>query len=353
MNLLEAAARCYAVQVLILVTLSNLIPGQTAAQVISEFLAQNNGLLLDEDGDSPDWIEIQNPTSKSVNLLNWSLTDTATNLTKWTFPNTNLAAGAYLVIFASGKDRLVPGEPLHTNFKLDADGEYLALVAPGGTNVVSAFAPVYPPQLANVSYGLRQLAGAVPLLSTAAPARVLVPTDGSLGTNWVAPGFDDSAWTRGSNGVGYETSPADYAQLITTDVLSPMATNNTCYVRLPFLVEKPAAYAEWRLLVQYDDGFIAYLNGQEIARRNAPDSAIWNSAATANHPDAEAVVPEEFSLTPVEDLIVAGTNMLAIHGLNISTSSSDFLIRAEIDAQPLTIRWLREETGLVMSVADK
>src|SRR5690349_2735695 len=88
------------------------------AQVISEFLARNNGLIFDEDGDSPDWIEIHNPTAQPVPLLNWALTDSPTNLTKWRFPATNLASGGYLLVYASGKDRVLAGQPLHTNFKL-------------------------------------------------------------------------------------------------------------------------------------------------------------------------------------------------------------------------------------------
>lgn len=335
MNSDRVSAGRNAALLVVVILLSSLNLGLLQAQVISEFLAQNNGLLLDEEGDSPDWIEIQNPTPQSINLLDWTLTDSVTNLAKWTFPSTNLAPGARLVIFASGKDKRSPGANLHTNFKLDTDGEYLALVAPGGTNVVSAFAPVYPPQLANVSYGISQLAGAVAVVSGSVPARVLVPANGSLGTSWSSPSFDDSTWTAGFNGVGYETSPAEYATLIETSVRQGMANNNSCYIRIPFVVANPADFTQWRLLMQYDDGFVAYLNGQEVARRNAPDTLAWNSAATANHPDSDAVVPEEFSLQAMEGLIIAGTNILAIQGLNTGTSSSDFLIRAEIDAQPL------------------
>ena len=63
-----------------------------AALVISEFLAENDGGLHDSDGDSPDWIELHNLSTNAVNLAGWRLTDTATNLSRWTFPATNLAA---------------------------------------------------------------------------------------------------------------------------------------------------------------------------------------------------------------------------------------------------------------------
>src|SRR5512145_1160970 len=73
----------------------------TAALLISEFVAQNDGGLRDADGDSPDWIEIQNDSVTPVSLAGWHLTDSPTNLVKWTFPATNLPAGGFLVVFAS------------------------------------------------------------------------------------------------------------------------------------------------------------------------------------------------------------------------------------------------------------
>ena len=87
-----------------------------------------------------------------INLAGWHLTDDAADLDKWTLPATNIPAGGYLVVFASGKDRAVAGQELHTNFSLEQNGEYLALVMPDGTTVADAFDP-FPEQLANISYG--------------------------------------------------------------------------------------------------------------------------------------------------------------------------------------------------------
>src|SRR5436305_13225290 len=81
---------------------------------ITEFMASNTKTLQDEDHTYPDWIEIFNAGTQPVNLLGWSLTDRADNLTKWRFPATNIAAGAFMVIFADGKNRVTPGAPLHT-----------------------------------------------------------------------------------------------------------------------------------------------------------------------------------------------------------------------------------------------
>ena len=123
----------------------------SAAPVISEFMASNETTLADEDGDFPDWIEIFNPDDESVDLGGYFLSDDALTLNRWIFPATTLGAGEWLVVFASGKDRDV-GE-LHTDFKLAAGGEYLALVATDGVTVVSDFGEAYPPQFEDGSFG--------------------------------------------------------------------------------------------------------------------------------------------------------------------------------------------------------
>src|SRR4029077_19407807 len=98
-----------AVFFLVLLCVVSLQPRAPAAVLITEFLAHNDGLLQDEDLESPDWIEIYNGGGAPVNLGGWHLTDEPGNLTKWTFPATNLAAGARLVVFASGKNRAMAG----------------------------------------------------------------------------------------------------------------------------------------------------------------------------------------------------------------------------------------------------
>src|SRR5690349_10866599 len=99
-------------------------PFTRAAVVISEFLAENDGGLIDQDGDTPDWIELFNDSAVAVSLDGWRLTDNATNLAKWTFPATNIPANSFLIVFASGKDRATNGAQLHTNFQLDNNGGY-------------------------------------------------------------------------------------------------------------------------------------------------------------------------------------------------------------------------------------
>jgi hypothetical protein len=120
--------------------------------IISEFMADNGTGIRDEDGNRSDWIEILNLGPLEASLEGWFLTDDADNLTQWRFPNIVLQANEYLLVWASDKNRTNPAAPLHTNFRLASDGEYLALVD-SQTNVVSAFEPVYPVQRSDISYG--------------------------------------------------------------------------------------------------------------------------------------------------------------------------------------------------------
>lgn len=119
--------------------------------VISELMAAKNESLADGDGDFEDWIEIQNRSDQNVSLAGWALCNKIEERHPWFFPEKELKAGECVIVFASGKDR--KGDELHCDFKLDKQGEYLALTDPQG-KVVSEFNP-YPVQEDNASYGLR------------------------------------------------------------------------------------------------------------------------------------------------------------------------------------------------------
>jgi len=101
-----------------------------ATPLITEFLAINDTPVYPANPDSDwDWIEIYNPTTETVNLEGWHLTDNRDDLTKWTFPaGTSLDPDAYRIVFASGLEAGDPAHPndLHADFKLSGDDpEYL------------------------------------------------------------------------------------------------------------------------------------------------------------------------------------------------------------------------------------
>ncbi len=123
---------------------------QSSALRINEFCANNYSILQDEDGESSDWIELFNSGDNDISLKGWSITDRKELTNNWTFPDITIRAKAYMLVFASGKNRKEAGNQLHTNFKLNASGEYLALINPG-KQLVSEFEN-YPPQSNDVSY---------------------------------------------------------------------------------------------------------------------------------------------------------------------------------------------------------
>lgn len=169
-----------------------------------------------------------------------------------------------------------------------------------------------------------------------ADKRVFVPIR-SIGNLWMnSATFNDRAWqfcTGGPGGVGYERS-SGYGHLITLNVEGQMyGRHTTCYIRIPFtLVGDLDEFNSLILKIRYDDGFVAYLNGVEIARRNFNGTPSWNSSADASRSDSAAVQFENIDISSFMAHLLQGGNLLAIHGLNASTSSSDFLISAELVA---------------------
>jgi len=310
-----------------------------AAQVvIREFMASNDRTITNSLGDRADWIELQNVSPSTVDLSGWHLTDASNHVARWTFPaGTTLASGAFRLVWASGLGVATNGE-LHASFKLDADGEHLALLRPDGTTE-HAYAPVFPPQKKDVSYGLMSIGSLgtnVVIVDSISPCRALVPTNGAVDGTWTARAFADAAWTNGLTGAGYDrnATPVDYRDFIDLDLGSNLYGRATSlYVRIPFVVDDPALLTRLILRMRYDDGFVAHLNGTEVARANAPASPVWSSTATATHSDAEAILFEDFAVSNVPSaLLVAGTNMLAIHGLNALSTSSDMLLQAQLAA---------------------
>ncbi len=451
------------------------------AVVITEFLAENRDGLLDEDGDSSDWIEVQNQGAVTVNLDGWHLSDDSEELRKWGFPPTELLPGEYLLVFASGKDRATAGSQLHTNFRLDKGGEFLGLVEPGGVEPIHAYAPAYPPQRTGISYGFSQRAAQVNYVSSGSPARFTVPVDGRTGPEWRLAGFDDSGWLEAETGVGFATGdappppmrienvalggrasqssegwggtpergidgnpdgdwgagttfhtnqidgapswwevdllgvytidsirlwnrmdccrerftnfnvqlldsdrnvafetgprngnseetfffsgigasgrfvrismPGVYLHLaevqvfgevfdedlafqrqVSTDVAGEMLGRNaSAYLRIPFELGDPGLLDTLTLRMKYDDGFVAWLNGTEVAYSNAPEALSWDSRATRENPSEEVLQFEGFNVSAWRDALQPGANLLAIQGLNLAPGDEDFLLLPELE----------------------
>ena len=135
--------------------------------VITEFMASNGSTLLDGDGAFSDWIEIKNDGLTSVDLSDDFLPTRPAIFERWAFPARSIAPGAYFVVFASAPldadgiaidDYVDAGGHLHTNFGLGAEGEFLAITyedpVAHSISIVHNFAPSFPAQRGDISYGL-------------------------------------------------------------------------------------------------------------------------------------------------------------------------------------------------------
>ncbi len=142
-------------------------------------------------------------------------------------------------------------------------------------------------------------------------------------STWNTVGFDDTTWFLGPSGFGY--GDGDDA----TD-LSDMSTTPTylsVYVRREFTIPDLGSIAGVTLTIDYDDGFIAYVNGAEVARSASMSAAgappAYNATATSHEAVAGGGGPAE-TITITTAQLVQGTNVVAIEGHNQATTSSDF-----------------------------
>ncbi|MCC5937527.1 MAG: CotH kinase family protein [Lunatimonas sp.] len=113
-------------------------------------MAVNSSVIADEDGDYSDWIELFNYGSEEIDLTGFGLSDNASSPFKWTFPATIVQPKSYMLVWASGKDKIQPGEPLHAGFSINSAGEDILLTDSQGQLIDLIPAVAIP---ANLSYG--------------------------------------------------------------------------------------------------------------------------------------------------------------------------------------------------------
>ena len=201
-----------ALGIVLLLGLGQILAGPTqpvtgAGQVIISEMGAAGGGPLDEMGAAPDWIELHNRGLTPVNLADWTLTDDLGQPDKWTFREVTLDAGAYLVVFASGRNqrRLDADHPfLHTNFRLNADGGQLALYPPTTRRFMDATVYDYPAQVPGVSYGVMTVDGRA-VLRYLEPPTPGAASDASVSWAGVLPPVSFSA------AHGYYDAPVDVA----------------------------------------------------------------------------------------------------------------------------------------------
>jgi hypothetical protein len=177
----------------------------------------------------------------------------------------------------------------------------------------------------------------VPEVST---KRAIMPVDNSLANTWFGINFDDSSWAEGELGAGYDSTNGRYIEIIDPNFNFSDQTDSskaeTIYMRMDFEIDDPSLFDTLILRVRYDDGFVAYLNGTEVVRNRAggsPGTPLrYDATASSSHTDSQAEVFQSFLISEKANLLKKGNNVLAIHGLNVSAGSSDFLIDAALIA---------------------
>jgi hypothetical protein len=242
----------------------------TAQTVSINEVVSSNSVYLDEDGDTPDWLEIHNFGTQDVSINGWSLSDDVNDLIKWTFPNITLTPNQYMLLWASSKDRTT------------------------------------------LSYSRT-------LVNQGDEFKYLIPTS-EPNSNWKSLSFDDSNWSSGPSGFGY--ADGDDATTI------PNGTQSI-YLRKIFAISNISTISSLILDMDYDDAFVAYINGNEVARANINGTPpAYNSGTITDH-EAQIYTegkPERFLISDFSSFLNEGENILTIQAHNISPGSSDFTI---------------------------
>ena len=242
----------------------------TAQTVSINEVVSSNSVYVDEDGDTPDWLELHNYGSEDVSINGWSLSDDVDELDMWTFPDIMLAPDEYLLVWASKKDR------------------------------------------SELSYSRT-------LINQGDTFQYLIPTSEPSST-WTAIDFDDSAWSQGASGFGY--SDGDDNTII------PFGTQSV-YLRKNFTINGLDDITSVILDMDYDDAFVAYINGIEVARANINGvPPAYDSGSIQDH-EAQMYsggTPDRFLVTDYSSILQEGENILTIQAHNVSESSSDFTI---------------------------
>lgn len=117
---------------------------------ITEIMSRNQTGITDSDGEYSDWIELYNASSGRVSLKGYYLSDNETKAQRFELPAYTMEPGSYLVIFASGKNKMEDSE-IHTNFSISSKGETITLLKPDGSYASRVAVPEASP---DISYGM-------------------------------------------------------------------------------------------------------------------------------------------------------------------------------------------------------
>lgn len=183
------------------------------------------------------------------------------------------------------------------------------------------------------------------IIAEECPATYFVGT-GEPDTNWIELSFDDSAWEKDTMSIiGHSYGESGY--------ISIDQTASSIYLRCPFSIENSDKIEALNLLVDFDDAYIAYINGVEVARVNIDQNVqrpAYNDTAIRSHASEFAyqltypVLGVYLDTDVVKSCIVDGNNILAIQVLDDSLKSDLFLMPYLFDLTNLDFNIYNELT---------
>ncbi len=236
---------------------------------INELMSSNVSVVSDEDGEYTDWMEIHNPADSAIQMEGFGLTDDPVTLDKWIFPQLTIAPDGYLLVYCSGKDRFPQNRYYETIIRRGDSWRY----------------------------------------------RV---GDSEPPGDWNSITFDDSGWLTGESGFGYGD---DDDNTVIDQALS-------LYNRKVFTVTDTAGVLSAILNIDFDDAFVAYLNGKEIARSHIGVSGIpppFDETGELHEARMyRGMDPDQFDIDKTG--LVEGPNVLAIQLHNSEWGSSDLTL---------------------------
>jgi hypothetical protein len=317
-------------------------PPDPIAICINEIMPDNEATLVDENGATPDWIELHNPTDAAVDLEGWALSDDELQPMLHVLPKgVTLPAKGFLLLYADGETAL---GPQHLSFQLAAGGGLVALFAPDGAATKITYGPINADFAAArrpdccagdacIELDFLGTPGSTNTPVVIEPVTVLPPGSTyryyDLGApppaNWADPGFDDSGWATGAAPFGYND-----AHINTVVDYGPDQQDKyiTTWIRTTFEVTDVPTVASATVSLLRDDGAAAYINGVEVARSNLPAGPLTaDTLATVTVTNGEAMF---FPFTFDKALLVEGTNVIAVEVHQSVANSSDLGVDAQV-----------------------
>jgi hypothetical protein len=299
-----------------------------AQVVISEILASNKSFDLDNYGKASDWLELHNLSAFPVDLWEWTLSDDLERLDKWWIPNLAILPGESIRIWCSGRNQRNPKGTLHTNFKLSAKGETIYLTALEETIPTHVFDYKDHPQYPDISFGLDGSESTLRVLETDAKGRYFLPLANLEPEDWHQPVFDDSHWPQGKAPFGANNNPVPKtAWEIRTDLsmLVPEGASKA-YFRFPFSYTEPPNHLKPQLSLRFNQGVVAYLNGERIARKGILKGSTWDPDTKRFIAEGTAGSFQNLQFDNITEKLRVGSNLLALEVMFREGKSIDFHI---------------------------